>query len=139
MQNYKILCRLALIYYVCKLLIFVNVEVVKSKNKIIEIISQYKSSQNKTGFVPTMGALHKGHISLVKRALSENDIVFVSIFVNPTQFDNKQDLEKYPRTLERDVELLKIVSKDKIVVYSPIMRWVALVLDCYHLVRILYR
>ena len=96
--------------------------VVKLKSRISEIISQYKSSRNKVGFVPTMGALHKGHMSLVRKALSENDLVFVSVFVNPTQFDNKQDLEKYPRTLERDVELLKTVSEDKIIVYAPTVK-----------------
>ncbi|MBO6532067.1 pantoate--beta-alanine ligase [Allomuricauda sp.] len=70
------------------------------------------------GLVPTMGALHSGHISLVKKALSENDLVVVSIFVNPTQFDKKDDLEKYPRTFEKDIDLLRQVS-DKIVVFAP--------------------
>jgi len=70
------------------------------------------------GLVPTMGALHSGHISLVKKALAENDMVVVSIFVNPTQFDKKDDLEKYPRTFEQDIELLKQVS-DNIVVFAP--------------------
>jgi pantoate--beta-alanine ligase len=65
-----------------------------------------------------MGALHSGHISLVKKALSENDLVVVSIFVNPTQFDKKDDLEKYPRTFEKDIDLLRQVS-DKIVVFAP--------------------
>ena len=66
-----------------------------------------------------MGALHQGHLSLVNRGLDENDIVVVSIFVNPTQFDNQEDLVKYPRTLKTDVDLLKTVSEDKIVVYAP--------------------
>ncbi|MAU17679.1 MAG: pantoate--beta-alanine ligase [Muricauda sp.] len=70
------------------------------------------------GLVPTMGALHSGHISLVKKALSENDLVVVSIFVNPTQFDKKDDLEKYPRTFEQDIDLLKKVSNN-IVVFAP--------------------
>nr|WP_288933507.1 pantoate--beta-alanine ligase [uncultured Allomuricauda sp.] len=70
------------------------------------------------GLVPTMGALHTGHISLVKKALSENDLVVVSIFVNPTQFDKKDDLEKYPRTFEKDIELLTQVS-EYIVVFAP--------------------
>ena len=70
------------------------------------------------GFVPTMGALHKGHVSLVERALQENTIVVVSVFVNPTQFDNEGDLTKYPRTLEADIELLSKTSKD-IIVFAP--------------------
>lgn len=70
------------------------------------------------GLVPTMGALHLGHMSLVKKALSENDLVVVSIFVNPTQFDKKDDLEKYPRTFEQDIDLLKSVS-DNIMVFAP--------------------
>lgn len=74
--------------------------------------------KNTIGLVPTMGALHKGHISLVKKAFSENDNVIVSIFVNPTQFDSKEDLKKYPKTLEEDVSLLKTVSND-IVVFAP--------------------
>lgn len=75
--------------------------------------------KNRTiGLVPTMGALHTGHISLVKKALLENDLVVVSIFVNPTQFDKKDDLDKYPRSFESDIDLLKSVS-DKIVVFAP--------------------
>jgi len=87
-----------------------------TKSEIQKFVS---TLSNKTiGFVPTMGALHEGHLSLVKNALSDNDIAVVSVFVNPTQFDNKKDLEKYPRTLDRDVALLKTLSPN-IIVYAP--------------------
>lgn len=82
--------------------------------KIISTIRELQENlnickkENKTiGFVPTMGALHQGHIELVKRCVTENDICVVSIFVNPTQFNDKNDLLKYPRTLDADCELLK--------------------------------
>ncbi len=70
------------------------------------------------GFVPTMGALHNGHLALVNRAIKENDTVVVSIFVNPTQFNNSEDLVNYPRTLESDVELLSKLSTN-IIVFVP--------------------
>lgn len=70
------------------------------------------------GLVPTMGALHLGHLALVKKALAENDQVVVSIFVNPTQFDNPEDLKKYPNTLEADKTLLQGLSED-IAIFAP--------------------
>ena len=70
------------------------------------------------GFVPTMGALHQGHLTLVNASLKENDCVVVSIFVNPTQFNNAEDLDKYPRNLDTDVALLKSLGEN-IIIYAP--------------------
>ena len=93
-------------------------KVYKLQDQLNTHINALKSNNKTIGFVPTMGALHKGHLSLVKKALDNNDVVVVSIFVNPTQFDNQNDLVKYPRTLDRDVDLLKTVSNN-ILVYAP--------------------
>ena len=82
-----------------------------------EEISRLKSATRTVGFVPTMGALHSGHVSLVERALGENDIVVVSIFVNTAQFNDKDDLLNYPRTAESDLKLLESTRTD--VVFTP--------------------
>lgn len=97
-------------------------EVYKDKQGIIKAIEAFKAKKLTIGMVPTMGALHQGHLQLVKKALNENDMVVVSIFVNPTQFDNKNDLVKYPRTLDADVSLLQTVSTSKILVYAPTVK-----------------
>lgn len=97
------------------MLVFTN------KNKLEAHISSLKGKDLKLGFVPTMGALHEGHLSLVKQGLENNNFLVVSIFVNPTQFDNAEDLKKYPRTLDSDVKLLETVSKD-IIIYSPTVK-----------------
>src|SRR5688572_29766502 len=76
------------------------------------------SKTDKIGFVPTMGALNAGHISLVKKALQDQDVVVVSIFVNPTQFNNPNDLAQYPRTPEEDISLLQNL-KGAVIVYLP--------------------
>lgn len=93
-------------------------EIFETKKLLSARINELKDNSLQVGLVPTMGALHHGHLSLIHRAFEENDYVVVSVFVNPTQFDNAEDLKKYPRTLGRDLELLK-VFEDKIIVYTP--------------------
>ncbi len=79
---------------------------VKTKKELREQL-QSADRQGQVGFVPTMGALHRGHLSLVERAVKENPVVVVSIFVNPTQFNDADDLKRYPRNLEADLKLLE--------------------------------
>lgn len=84
-----------------------SMKVVSKIEELTSIITSLKSSKKEIGLVPTMGALHQGHISLIDKAVSENSFSVVTIFVNPTQFDKKEDLENYPSTLTEDLKLLK--------------------------------
>jgi pantoate--beta-alanine ligase len=81
-------------------------------------LQSLRGTSGTLGLVPTMGALHEGHLSLVRKALKENDALVVTIFVNPTQFNNPDDLKKYPKTLEADLELLRSAGK-RITVFVP--------------------
>jgi pantoate--beta-alanine ligase len=89
-----------------------------SSTSLKEALLPFLKNCKSIGFVPTMGALHVGHVSLVEQASIENDCVVVSIFVNPTQFDNPNDLRKYPRTIENDIAHLKRFSKN-VFIFSP--------------------
>jgi pantoate--beta-alanine ligase len=92
-------------------------KIFSKKKDLKDCLLVHKSNKKTIGFVPTMGALHKGHLSLIKKAQQKNDIVVVSLFVNPTQFDNVADLEKYPKTIKKDIALLNSVSCD--ILFSP--------------------
>lgn len=89
-----------------------------AKNDLQTYLNPLRKKKKKIGFVPTMGALHKGHLSLVKRALYKTDVCVVSIYVNPTQFNDSKDLESYPRRVESDMLMLRQISED-IIVYIP--------------------
>jgi pantoate--beta-alanine ligase len=93
-------------------------QLLDTKKELQAQLSVIFSKSKSVGLVPTMGALHQGHIDLIKKAFKENDEVVVSIFVNPTQFNNREDLSKYPKNLTKDIALIAKVS-DKIIVYAP--------------------
>ena len=92
-------------------------KIVNSIQELKSYLAEEKRDNKQIGFVPTMGALHGGHLSLVKRCVEENDVCVVSVFVNPTQFNDKHDLETYPRTLDKDCALLEPAGCDY--VFAP--------------------
>ncbi|MEX0291657.1 MAG: pantoate--beta-alanine ligase, partial [Flavobacteriaceae bacterium] len=93
-------------------------KVFQTKKNLKTFLSTMVSKNRTIGMVPTMGALHQGHLALVRRAVEENNLVVVSIFVNPTQFNNKEDLNTYPKTLEEDKKLLLGLDAE-IVIFAP--------------------
>ena len=94
-------------------------QIITTKAALQTAVQQCKKKGKTIGLVPTMGALHQGHASLVKRAVADNDICVVSVFVNPTQFNNKEDLAKYPRNIERDAELLSSIGAHYVFAPTP--------------------
>ncbi|MHB8906234.1 MAG: pantoate--beta-alanine ligase [Melioribacteraceae bacterium] len=87
-------------------------KIIKSISEWKQLKKSYPFKEKKIGFVPTMGALHRGHSELIKRCIYENDISVVSIFINPTQFNNPKDLQNYPRTFENDLQMLEKFKVD---------------------------
>ena len=94
-----------------------SMKVISSICQLRECLAQHRNEGQSIGFVPTMGALHEGHASLVRRSVKENDITVVSVFLNPTQFNDPKDLERYPRTLEADCRLLEGCGAD--ITFAP--------------------
>lgn len=91
--------------------------VVNSVQALEQAVAEFRDAQKSIGLVPTMGALHEGHASLVRQSVSENGCTVVSVFVNPTQFNDKNDLSNYPRDLEADTRLLSALGVD--IVFAP--------------------
>ena len=95
-------------------------KVIKSISRLRECLAEQRAAGRSIGFVPTMGALHEGHASLVRRSVEENDVTVVSVFLNPTQFNDPKDLERYPRTLDADCRLLEECKAD--IAFAPTVK-----------------
>ena len=89
-----------------------------TKKELTTFINPTNRDGKTIGYVPTMGALHQGHGSLIQQSVNKNQVTVVSIFVNPTQFDNSTDLDKYPRTLENDIELIQKIDSS-VIIFAP--------------------
>lgn len=94
-------------------------QLISTKQELLAVVEACKQQKKSIGLVPTMGALHEGHASLVSRSVRENDVTFVSVFVNPTQFNNKEDLAKYPRNVQADADLLASLGADFMFAPTP--------------------
>lgn len=94
-------------------------QLISTKQELLAVVEACKQQKKTIGLVPTMGALHEGHASLVSRSVRENDVTFVSVFVNPTQFNNKEDLAKYPRNVQADADLLASLGADFMFAPTP--------------------
>lgn len=117
MQRYKNLCNYKSNQYVCTQ-IQIEMIVFTNQTELKAFLNPLIKDKKTIGFIPTMGALHEGHLSLIKKSLDRNKLTVVSIFVNPTQFNNAEDLEKYPRTFISDIDKIKKLNP-KVVIYAP--------------------
>ena len=111
MQLFRKIVSLQLIYHYL-------MHIFNKQTELVAYLLKVSKPETTIGFVPTMGALHQGHLSLLEESVHNNTLSIISIFVNPTQFNNPEDLKKYPRTLEKDLEKIQTVSKETIV-FAP--------------------
>lgn len=97
----------------------IDMQIITTQQELTQIVEACKLQRKSIGLVPTMGALHEGHASLVRQSVEQNTVTFVSVFVNPTQFNNKEDLAKYPRNPQADAELLASLGADFMFAPTP--------------------